>query len=318
MHLFRKLLGKEIISKGIVALSFSNEGIAMALSQQREGKHAVLVHCEFIPSNNKQQDLKALTDKYQLSEYDCHLVLASDDYRLISIDKPEVEDAELAEAIRWRISDLVEFPIDDAIVDYYALPKSERANSKDMLDVIASPKPTVQPLVDLCTECELNLKVIDIQETSLRNLATLLPESDRGIAILHLQKNIGQITIALHGSIYLNRKLAIGFERLGLTDSFLSEEQVLMEQSGLALDIQRSFDYLESYYGLAPISGLAVIPISENTQGLMNFLNANHGITARIMDLSTIIDGDILLDDNTQSLCAAVIGSTLRNTVKLT
>jgi len=34
------------------------------------------------------------------------------------------------------------------------------------------------------------------------------------------------------------------------------------------------------------------------------------------MDLSTIIDGDFLLDDKTQSLCAPVIGATLRNSIE--
>ena len=315
MHLFNKLLGKKNRSKGIVGLSFTPDGIGIAISRQIEHQNPVLTHCEFIYSNNKQQDLKDLTAKHNLTEYDCHLVLAADDYRLISIEEPAVTDEELAEAIRWRISDLVDFPIDDAIIDYYTLPAPSRANSTKMLDIIVAPISAIQPLVDLCSHCGLQLQVIDIQETSLRNLATLLPENDRGIAVLHLQKNQGQITIEQQGSIYLNRKLAIGYDRLGLTDSFLSEEQMVMEQTGLALDIQRSFDYLESHYGLSTLSGLAVIPLLENTQGLLNFLNSNHGITARIMDLSTIIDGDILLDDTTQSLCAAVIGTTLRNSV---
>jgi MSHA biogenesis protein MshI len=299
-----------------VALSFTSEGIALAISQYADSQKTAITHCEFIHTNNKQAELKALTEKHQLEQYDCHLVLASDDYRLMSIEQPAVADDELTEEIRWKISDLIEFPVDDAIIDYYPLPTSERANSNKMIEVIATPKSAIQPLVDLCTHSELQLHVIDIQETTLRNLATLLPENDRGIAVLHLQKGTGRITIEKQGSIYLNRKLATGSDRLGLTKSFLSEEQIAMEQSGLALEIQRSFDYVESFYGLPPISGLAVIPLMESTQDLLNFLNNNHGITARIMDLSTIIDGDILLDDATQSLCTAVIGATLRNSLE--
>ncbi len=316
MHLLNKLLGKKSPSKGCVALSFNAEGIAIAVSQQTEGQQPSLIHCEFIPSNNKLNDLKSLTEQYSLSDYTCHLVMATDDYRLVSIEQPAVEENEMAEAIRWKISDLIDFDIDNAITDYYSLPVPGRANSKKMLDIIASPKSAIQPLIELCRQCELELQIIDIQETCLRNLATLLPENDRGIAVLHLQKNLGQITIEQQGEIYLNRKLAIGYERLGLGQSFLSAEQIAMEQNGFTLDIQRSFDYLESFYGLPPIPGLAVIPLQEDTQGLLNFLNGSYGITARIMDLSTIIDGDILLDDATQSLCAPVIGATLRNSLQ--
>ena len=315
MQLFKTLFGKKITSKGTVALSFTPDGIALAISQISQN-NPVLGHCEFIPTNNKQTVLKELTEKHQLDEYDCTLVLSSDDYRLISMEAPPVTEDELAEAIRWKIPDLIEFPIEDAIIDHYPLPDSQRANSNKMIEIVACQQSAIQPLVDLCLQCKLQLSVIDIQETTLRNLASLLPEDERGIAVLHLQKMVGRLIIEQQSSLYLSRKLSMGFDRLGITDTLLSEEQLAMEQEGLALDIQRSFDYVESYYGLPPISGLAVIPLPENTQDLLNFLNHGHGITARIMDLSTIIEGDILLDDLTQSLCAPVIGATLRNTSK--
>ena len=316
MQLFQRLLGKKPVSKGITAISFSTEGITLAISQYTEIQKPTLIHCEFIQTKNKLTTLKALTEKHQLKEYECYLVLTSEEYRLLTIEAPQVADDELSDAIRWKISDLIEFQIDDAVIEHYPLPAPQRANNKSMLEIIASPKSTIQALVDCCINCDLQLKVIDIQETTLRNLATLLPENDRGIAILHLQKTSGQIIIEQQGTIYLSRKLAMGFERLGLSDNLLSDEQVAMEQSSLALEIQRSFDYVESIYGLPPISCLAVIPLAENTQGLLNSLNNSHGITARIMDLSTIIDGDFLLDDKTQSLCAPVIGATLRNSIE--
>ncbi len=318
MNLFNKILGKKVVNKGIIALSFTSEGIALAISEYTTEQHATLTHCEFFYTHNKLTDLKLLTEKHHLYEYDCHLVLSADDYRLILVEKPSVKDDELAEAILWKISELLEFSVEDAVTDFYALPISDRANTPQMLEVIASPLSTIQPLIDLCTQCELQLQIIDIQETSLRNLATLLPENDRGIAVLHLQNTSGRVTIEKQGSIYLNRKLAIGFDRLGLTDNFLSDEQIAMEQGGLALEIQRSLDYVESFYGLPPISGLAVIPLPQNTQDLLNILNNNHGITARVMDLSTIINSNILLDDTTQSLCASVIGATLRNSIEKT
>lgn len=317
MQLFQKLLGKQASSIGIVALSFSSEGIALAISQYSNDQKLSLIHCEFIHTNNKQSILQELSKKHQLHQYDCYLVLASDDYRLITCKVPVVAEDELSQALEWKISDLIDFQIDDAVFDYYPLPIPQRSNSEKLLEVIACQKSAVQPLVDLCIDCGLQLKVIDIQETCLRNLATLLPENERGIAVLHLLKNAGRILIEQQGSIYLNRKLAIGFERLGIVaDDFVNDEQELVEQSGLALEIQRSFDYVESYYGFPPLSGLAVLPLCENTQGILNILNKRHGITARVMDLSTIVDGDILLDDKTQSLCAPVIGATLRNTLE--
>jgi len=316
VHLFQKIFKKKPADRGIVALSFNSEGIALAIAQYTADQKIALTHCEFISTNNKQTALRELTKEYKLKKYACHLVLAADDYRLITIETPAVTDSEIPDAIRWKISDLIDFHIDDAVIDYYPLPSSNRANSKKQLEVIATPLSAVQPLVDLCKTSGLQIQVIDIHETSVRNLATLIPENDQGIAVLHLQQNTGRIIIEQKGVIYLSRKLAVGYSRLGLTDKIsLTEEQISLEQSNLALEIQRSFDYVESYYGIHSISGLAVIPVAENTQQIINFLN-NHGITSRIMDLSTIIDGNVLLDDATQSLCASVIGTTLRHTVK--
>ena len=314
MQLFKKLLGKKAVNKGIVALSFTPDGIAIAISHYTDNNPA-LTHCEFIATNNKQSTLEELSKQHHLEKYDCTLVLSSENYRLITIETPQVKEEELTDAIRWKIAELIEFPIEDAVIDFYPLPDSQRSTTTNMLEVVATQKSTIQPLVDLCLQCNLQLSIIDIQETTLRNLAALIPENERGVAVLHLQKTTGRIIIERQGSLYLSRKLAIGFDRLGINNNFLSAEQISMEHDGLALDIQRSFDYVESFYGLPPISGLAVIPLPENTQDLLNTLNHNHGVTARIMDLSTIINGDILMDDGTQSFCATVIGATMRESI---
>ena len=316
MNLFQKLFKKNKPNQGVAALSFTPEGIALAISQfNKSNKKQELIHCEFIPTKSIQPTLNELTEKHQLTKYDTHLVLHANDYRLVTIEAPAVPDDEISQAIRWKISDLIDFHIDDAVTDFYPLPKSDRANSEEQLEVVATKKSMVQPLIDYCLNCKLQLKIIDIQETTLRNLATQLPENKNGVTLLYLQKKTGQIIIERQGLVYLNRKLVVGYDRLGLTDSFLGTEQIELEQNNLALDIQRSFDYVESYYGLPPTSGLMVIPVAENTQNIVGFLVNNHSIPAQVMNLSTLIESRISVDDATQSLCASVIGATLRNTL---
>lgn len=314
MHRFKSIFSKKKSSLGIVALSFSADGIAIAISHYTGKKNTSLTHCEFIASNKKQSVLEVLTAKYNLEKYDCYLVLASEDYRLISLEAPQVADDEMVEAVRWKISEFVDFPVDEAFIDFYDMPASTRANSVRMIEVVATAGATVQPLVDLCLSCKLNLQVITIQEITLKNLAALLPDNERAVALLHLQKTTGNILILQQNTIYLNRKIASGYDRLGLNDITLTEEQIAFEQSGLALEIQRSIDHVDSTFNLLTSSDIAVLPLPENTQGLLNFLNNNYGIAARVMDLSTILEGDfVFLNDFTQSLCAAVAGATLIN-----
>jgi MSHA biogenesis protein MshI len=320
VQLLQKLLGRKSPSKGVVGISYLPHGIAVAVSNYVDNNRLRLSHCELIFAVNDSDHpglLRDLVDRYNLEEYDCHLVLTTDNYHRVNIEAPAVAENEMYEAIRWKISDLFDFPIDKAVVDYYSVPVSMRATSSNMLEVVACPRVLIQKLADKSTQAGLQVKVIDIQETVLRNLAVLLPENQRGVAVLMLHESSGIILMQKEGTIYLFRKFDIGYRDLELaTDNSDDEDQSSAEQNNLALEIQRSLDYVESYYGIPPISGLAVIPLAKNTQALLNILNDNLGITARIMDLSAIVDCDILLDDETQSWCAPVIGATLRYAVE--
>lgn len=318
--LINKLFGKKRQNKGIVGISRQPQGVAVACATYKDNNKVALDYCEYIPFFNNAEYLtilRQLVNRHNLNDYDCHMVLVTGDYRRVNIEAPGVTDEEMNEAIRWKINDLIDLPADKATIDFYSMPESTRANNPRMLEVIVSPNELILELANKSKQAGLQLKVIDIQETVLRNLAVLLPENKRGVAILYLQESSGIIIIQKDGVIFLSRNLDIGYRELGLGSVNAGEDsRNTIEQNNLALEIQRSLDYVESYYGIPPISGLAVVPLAQNTQDLLNILNNNHGITARIMDLTAIVDCNILLDDATQSRCAPVIGATLRQAME--
>lgn len=319
MQLLKKLFRKETVCKGIVGISFLQNGIAVAVSQFAENNKLTLIHCEFIDAGKPDDQLDALTElatRHNLGEYDCHLVLPGDNYRRINVETPAVPENEIIEAIRWKIHELIDFPVDAAVIDYYPTPTPIRANSSKMLEVIASPIDIVMEQIEKCANAGLRLKVIDIQETALRNLAVHTPENQRGIALLYLLEFSGTLLIQKEATLYVSRKFDIGYKKLGLDDPYSNDCAAANAHNNLALEIQRSLDYVESYYGIPPISALAVIPLAENTHNLLDSLSSNLGVAARMIDLSTIIDCGILVTRQTQSLCAPVIGATLRYAVE--
>ena len=314
MRLLQKLLRKPSIAPGIVAISFFPHGFAVAICRYLDGTRPHLIHCEFVTANEQQRSgqLASLVKNYALEDYECHILLTRDQYRSSSIEVPPVPAEELKQAISWRIADMLDYPADQAVIDYYQLPKSNRANAPGMLEVVTCPSTLVSTLVEQCKQAELNVKVIDIQETTLRNLATLLPENSQGIAVLHLQANNGLIMIQKNGTIYLSRRMDHGYA--SLSSGFRSSESLDVEQdqNNLALEIQRSLDYVEHFYDIPPINSLAVVLMPNDAYDLINSLNIHYGITARAMDLSAIIESDILLNDTLQNLCAPCIGASLR------
>jgi MSHA biogenesis protein MshI len=319
VQLLKKLFRKKTISKGIVSISFLRNGIAISASKFIENNKLSLIHCEYIDTGSPDDQIDTLSKlviQHNLAEYDCHLVLTSDNYRRVNVEAPTVAENEIIEALRWQINELIDFPADKAVIDYYEMPMAVRANSSKMLEVIASPIDIIREQIEKCTKADLQLKVIDIQETALRNLAVQLPENDRGVAILYLLEYSGTLLIQKETTIYVSRKFEIGYKKLGLDEPYSSDNSTANAHNNLALEIQRSLDYVESYYGTPPITTLAVIPLAENTYNLLDSLNSNLGITARMIDLSSLIDCDILVNGATQSFCAPVIGATLRYAIE--
>jgi MSHA biogenesis protein MshI len=319
VRLLQKFLKKNNSSPGIVALSFFPNGFAVAITSYADPKRPQLLHCEFILGKPEQfeSQLGLLLKEHELANYDCHILLTHEQYRLMSIEAPAVSSEELKQAIQWRIADVLDYPVEQAIIDYYPLPKSNRANSTKLLEVVASAQQTVTSLSQQCQQAGFKVKVIDIQETALRNLATLLPESDQGIALLHLRQEGGCIVIQKQGELYMSRKISCGYLRLDENAPYVKDEMLRFELDSLALEIQRSFDYVENYFDIIPITSLASILMPVDSSKVVNFLNSSYGITARALDLSVIIESNIVLDDITQNMCAPVIGASLRRLMEV-
>ncbi len=339
MQWLQRLFSKKNTQQGLVGISFLPHGITIAISNYTQNNSLKLIHCEFIEVE-KTDDYSVIVKQWfithKLGDYDCHLVLDINDYQRVNIEAPAVPVNEIPLAIRWKINEFFDFSIDDAIIDYYPVPAFNGNNAT--LEVIACPNVVIKPLVEQCTLADLSLQVIDIQETALRNLATLLPNNELGVAVLYLQKSFGIILIQKQGVIYVARKIAIGYEELDLENQFssdilagmahdkfileshpfLTDDLTIRVHDNLALEIQRSLDYVANYYNMGAISELAIIPwAAVGTKNLVDKLNNFYSITAYLMDLSILMNSDIALDYSTQSLCAPVIGATLRNTVSV-
>lgn len=304
---------KAEVRQGIVAISFFANGFAVAISRYSINARPRLMFCDFItaPRQNWQSQLQALVKAHKLEQYHCHIVLTHEHYRSFSLESPQVNHDEIKQALHWRIAEMLDYPVEQAVVDFYQQPKSNRANRTQMLEVFSCNKAVLEPLLQICNQAGLRVKVVDVQETALRNLAVLLPEDQQGVAILHLQSSIGHVIVEKQGSVYLSRKFDFNYQLLS-DSGFERDEDVHTEQSNLALEIQRSFDYVENYFDIPPINSLAAVLLPSNTQGIINSLMINHGITARAMDISAIVDVEIMLVDSLQNICAPVIGASLR------
>ena len=77
--------------------------------------------------------LQKLVKKHDLDRFPCVSSMDLGDYNLLSVEPPEVPPAELSAALRWRVKDLIDFSIDDAVIDAFQV-SNELAPGRKRVD----------------------------------------------------------------------------------------------------------------------------------------------------------------------------------------
>lgn len=231
-------------------------------------------------------------------------VMQTGSYHLHLVEAPDVPEDELRAAIRWRIKDLIDFHIDDAVIDVFQLPAQSRGGPNHMMYAIATKSELIRAQVDELEACGLQLEVIDIPELSLRNIAALLEEEARGVALLYLGERSGILLLVRQGVLYLARRIDIGVGTLGKANG---QRSAIVES--LALEVRRSLDYFESHYEQNAIDVLYTAGPDPADQ---DRLGAELGISVRHIDLAGVVDMDTEIDAELQRLCLPAVGAALR------
>lgn len=320
-------------ASGQTGLELRADGIACATTHyDAENETPRLHRCHFTPFADAEpsQRLAELRESEQLDQRHCISVAPTGSFDLLLVESPEVEASELKAAIRWKIKELIDFHIDDAILDVFDIPGQQERGRTKMMYVAASRITTVQEHIDRLEGQEVNLEVIDIPELVLRNIAALLPEDQNGVATLFIGQHSGMLVITRQQTLYLSRHFELGLQYLkaaldsdeGEGEFVLDDEEPQMPRTlqdaldRIVLDLQRSLDYYESHFAMPPVAGIVMAPLEENIPGMLGYLGGNLGVPVRTLDLNALIECDEVLPDALQAQCLFAIGAALRKEEK--
>lgn len=174
------------------------------------------------------------------------LLLGTDLYESVQVDRPALDPAEISGSLKYTLSDLVSFSAEEIIADYYEFP--EQPSGQDKLVAVAANKNFLMPWVELFNEHDLSLTDIAITELALPRLADTQSHAE-----LTLYQNPAGNYIA-----QINTPKGLMFTRLlrGVTDvsKYTESEIEAGALEPLATELQRSVDYFESHLRQAPIS----------------------------------------------------------------
>ena len=227
-------LSRSALASAVLAAEQDSDATPLPLNMQA----APLAQWSELPSTLSQQLANLnVTERCQLN-----LVLAPELYHLLLVERPEVADEEVTQAVRWTLGEQVDYPIEQATIDTFSLPASA-GRDKAMVFVVVIRTDLLRQILDLFGEVRMVPTTIDVAELALRNLAwQCYPGADQSVGVLRLTSNSGLINISRGDELYLSRRIS------GMPGLF--SEAVWAEfKERLLLQVQRSIDYYESAMG---------------------------------------------------------------------
>lgn len=285
--MLRRLLnrgsGRERRCLGIAV--HDNRVTAVGLALESSAQLPRLLHATSFtgePEALLHNDLVDWIEACELQGAPGHLVLAPGSYRMLQIEAPQVADNELRQAATWAVRDLIDFPLEDAVVDIFPPPESAR-RGKPQINVVVTRRAHVCALVDALKGRHLKLRSIDIPELAQRNVCARLPEARGGHGLVSLGQTQGLLTLYRDGELFLARQLRAGLQTLS--------SDMERASSALQLELQRSFDYFESTLAQPPLGALYLYPQNTEVSALAEWMAAEFsGLECHAVRLASLIE----------------------------
>ena len=310
------LFKKRVDRNALASVCVGERGVALARVRREEKLPPVLEQALFQAVQSPEEMTSALPRLVKSQQLDGAVgitTLELGSYALVLVEAPDVKPDELRAAIRWRVRDLIDFHIDDAVVDAFEIPQKNAAGHNRMMYAVVARTNEVRVLIDQLTQAGLRLEVVDIPELALRNIASLLPEDSGGVALLHLGAKRGLIIITRQQKLYMSRRIETGLSALPDTAVHAGDRDTIEDWlDGINREIQRSLDYYDSHFQEPPVSAVVVCPTGGEIPGMAQYMNEQLGIPVRMLDVNGIIDTETPLDAATQADCLLAIGAALR------
>jgi len=202
--------------------------------------------------------------KHQFGAAHLQIVLSSAYYELLQADKPNVDPAEICQALLWSIKDMVAQPVANIHLDYFE--STVATNSK--VNVVVTARDKLVALATACDELGFTIAGINIEELAL----TPLFDEDKmaHMLVTHLPDEELLFTVIKAGELLMQRRVR-GFNQLHKAKD---EELSYGLADNLSLEIQRSMDYFESQLRQAPVSTINLLTEGQQ-QTLVKLVAAN-------------------------------------------
>ncbi len=182
------------------------------------------------------------------------LVLGAEHYNTYPVPAPSVPAAELREALRWKLRDVLPYGPEDAVVDFVRLAHAQESSATESLFAVAAARRSVAQVVGPWLAANIDVEAVDIAELAQRNVLNQLPGDEASRALLGLDESSALLTVVHQGVLCFARRIQIPRSQ-GAEDE--DPEHVAAR---IATQVQRSLEVVERQSGLVPVRTVWVGP----------------------------------------------------------
>ncbi len=300
------LFGARSRQNAAIGLELGPEGLAFAHIQRPANQQPLVAHCEYLPLEDSEDGLAIFQQrvaKLGLQKLPVNLVLNSGQYQLLLVEAPKVPAEELVEALRWRIKDLINYPVAEAALDAFFLPEDSARGGNPMAYAVVCQRSLIAAQVGAMHRLQVNLAAIDIPELALRNLTEACCDTRRGVALVRLEQGGGSLEIVRSGNLYLARQFSLSYNA-GLLDDLPAD--------ALVLELQRSLDYFERQLRQPPPGQVYLCGENLSEDKLTPDIRNNLAVGVDLLNLEQGLQIAEGVQPHILPLCLTALGAALR------
>jgi MSHA biogenesis protein MshI len=285
-----------------LAIRMSQQNLVVAQVQKRTDKMPMVKLAQIEDMALDSDKFKAFVKRFKLDKTSCSYVLNVNDYQCLQIEKPMVPKEEVKQAARWKIKDLLDYPVEEATIDVLEIPQDATQNRQANAYVIAAKNQLIGEISNQLIDRKVHLSAIDTALTAQRNIAALFEQDNRALAMLSISHLGGLLTFTAGQELYHSRFIE------------LEDEGTFANLERVALELQRSLDHFDRQFPHLTVNQLLLAPFEEQAT-FLDYLKTALYIPVKGFQLNDAFEFDAAIampNLRAQASLLPVLGASLR------
>lgn len=255
--------------------------------------------------------LAQLARKIAVPQFQWTLPLARGDYKMIVLPEPAVKLAEMADSVRWSLGTVLEYPVDEAAVDWISIPTLKHSPQRQQhLYAVVARNEVIRQRAQTFHQAKMTLNAVDVRETAQRNIAALVEKPGEALGMVSVNAQGVQITFTFEGELYLDR-----FIEAPLATAIAGDDDSRTRMfERITLQVQRSLDFVHRTLSFMQVGRIVIAPLPAPI-ALREHLAQNIAEPVEMLDLASVFDFSLtpeLAPEEAQARYFVALGATLR------